>query len=113
MATEYKTGDTFPLLRGTVKDSAGSAVNIFSATSIRMVAKRVGGAELVTGTTTKLDDNTVPLRGRWEYDFAPADLAVAGSYEVEVEVTWSAGNIETFPDNSSRNPTFTVTEDLD
>jgi hypothetical protein len=113
LATEYKTGDTFPDLAGTIQDASGNAINVSTATSIRMVAKRTGGTEVITGTTIKDDDGTVPLRGRWHYVFASGDLAVAGTYEVEVEVTWTAGKIETFPDAQSRNPTFVVTPDLD
>jgi hypothetical protein len=113
MATEYKTGDSYPPIRGTVKDNTGAAVAISTATTVRMIAKRVGGTETVTGATVKLDDGSTPLRGRWEYQLATSDLAVAGDYEVELEVTWPGGKIETFPDNQSRNPVITVSADLD
>lgn len=113
MATEYKTGDTFPHIFGTILDSDNQPVNVFGATSLRFIAKRQTGTEIIAGTAVKLDDSTVPLRGRWKYVWAANDLAVAGDYEVEIEVTWSVGNIETFPDNKTRNPIFNVTADLD
>lgn len=113
MPTEYKTGDTWPPIKGTVTDADEAAVNIFTATSVRFIAKKVGGTEVVTGVATKLDDGTVPLRGRWQYTWASNDLSVAGDYEVEIEVTWSAGQIETFPDAASRNPKYNVSTDLD
>lgn len=113
MPTEYKTGDTWPPIKGTVTDANDAAVNIFTATSIRFIAKKVGAADTVTGAAVKLDDGTLGLRGRWQYTWAPSDLSVAGSWEVEIEVTWTAGQIETFPDNASRNPQYVVTADLD
>jgi hypothetical protein len=108
---EYKTGDTSPDITGTVSDANGP-VNIFGATSIRFIAKAASGSP-IAGTAVKIDDGTVPLRGKWKYVWGASDLAVAGSYEVEIEVTWSAGKIETFPNAKGRNPTFVVTDDLD
>lgn len=113
MATEYKTGDTFPPIKGTVLDANNAAVNVFTATSLRFIAKRVGGNEVITGAATKIDDGTLGLRGRWQYTWGSSDLSVAGDYETEIEVTWSVGNIETFPDNKTRNPVFNVSADLD
>lgn len=113
MATEYKTGDTFPDLSGTVQDASGSAVNISTATSIRLVAKRQSGSEVIAGVAVKDDIGDTPTRGKWHYVLQTSDLSVAGTWEVEIEVTWTTGKIETFPDNAGRNPTFLVTADLD
>lgn len=110
MAVEYKTGDTTPDLTGTVTDANGP-VNIFTATSLRFISKN--GINTVTGAAVKIDDGTVPLRGKWKYVWAPTDLSIAGDWEVEIEVTWSAGKIETFPNSKTRNPHYTVTDDLD
>lgn len=112
MATEYKTGDTFPDLSGTIQDSLGNAVNVSAAISMRLLATRQGGAETFTGVAVKDDIGDVPTRGRWHYVLQPTNLSVAGTYEIEIEVTWSTGKIETFPDNKGRNPTFLVTPDL-
>lgn len=111
MAVEYKTGDTTPDITGTVTDASGP-VNIFSATSIRFIAKN-GSNPVIAGVAVKIDDGTVPLRGKWKYVWGATDLSISGTWEVEIEVTWSAGKIETFPNAKGRNPSFTVTDDLD
>ena len=110
---EYKTGDTSPDITGTVTDALG-AVNIFTALSIRFIAtnKTTPGTP-IAGAAVKVDDGTAPLRGKWKYVWGASDLTVAGTYETEIEVTWTTGKIETFPNNKSRNPTFVVTDDLD
>jgi hypothetical protein len=110
---EYFTGDTWPPLSGTVKDASDAAVNISGATSIRMIAKRSGGTEVIAGTATIVDDSTTPNRGKWTYEWASSDLSVAGSYVPEIEVTWPGGpptRIETFRTDSE---TFTVKADND
>jgi hypothetical protein len=107
---EYKTGDTFPAISGTISDANGP-VNIFAASSIRFIAKT--GSTVIAGAATKIDDNTVPLRGKWSYSWGPSDLLAAGTYTCELEVTWSTGVIETFPSKDTNNPTFTVSADLD
>lgn len=107
---EWKTGDTYPPIRGTVTDDSAAAVDISGAASIRFIAK--SGANVIAGTATILDVG-VPTRGRWEYEWASDDLAAAGSYEAEIEVTWGVGDIETFPSNEANNPTFPVTADND
>lgn len=113
---EWKTDDTWDPIRGTVKDGAGNAVNISSAESLRFVASN--GTIAVTGVAANLDDNTPENRGRWEYEWEAGDLASlgAGEPEVEIEVTWETGpplRLNTFPSNKTRNPTITITEDLD
>jgi hypothetical protein len=108
----YYTGDTWPPLSGTVKDAGGNAVNISTATSIRMVAK--SGATIITGATANDDDGSNPNRGRWHYNWAAADLSVAGDYIPEIEVTWDAVSsppkIETFRLDTEK---FTVKADND
>ena len=108
---EYKTGDTAPDIAGTVTDANGP-VNISTATSLRFIAKS-GSNPVIAGAATKVDDGTTPLRGKWKYTWGASDLSIAGTWEVEIEVTWTSGKIETFPNSKTRNPTFIVTEDLD
>lgn len=112
MATPvYYTGDTWPPMTGTVKDSAGVAVDISTADSLRMIAKRSGGVELIDGVAT---NNTDGVDGKWKFTWAADDLTVAGDYVPEIEVTWdnlsTPPKIETFRDDTQK---FTVLADND
>jgi hypothetical protein len=113
---EYRQGDTWPPITGTVLDGNGSPVDIHTALSIRFVSLPAGaspGTGSITGTTVNLDDGTLPNRGRWSYTWATHDLDVIGTYEVMIEVTWSAGKIESFPSSKLRAGTYLVTADND
>jgi hypothetical protein len=112
MPPEFKTGDTAPVITGTVTDANGP-VNIFSYTSLRFIAVSPSRVLPITGAAVKIDDGTVPLRGKWSYQFGPTDLDTAGDSEVEIEGTRADSKIQTFPNAKSRNPHFTVSADLD
>lgn len=111
---EYRVGDTWPAITGTVLDGSGNPVNIFTAVSIKFVGwLQPAGATIIgtSGVVTNLDDSTTPNRGKWQYLWAVADLNVAGTYEVEIEVTWTTGKTESFPSSKARAGTFIVTGD--
>ena len=111
---EYRSGDTWPAITGTVLDGASAAVNISTAISIKFVGwLQPAGATVIgtSGTVTNLDDGTVGNRGKWSYLWGPTDLAVVGTYEVEIEVTWTTGKVESFPSSKSRASTYIVTGD--
>jgi len=111
---KYKTGDTWPLLTGTISDDSG-AVNLSGAVSARIIMKV--GSTAITGAITIVDDGTVGKRGQWSYKPALNDFSVVGEYQTEIEVTWSTSTtppeIETYPNDSALNPTIHVTADLD
>lgn len=106
---EYKTGDNYPSIAGTVADANGP-VNISTAVSLKFVAK--SGATTITGVAVKDDVGDVPTRGTWHYVWITTDLAVAGTYQVEIEVTWPSSKVETFPSLGTANPTFIVSQDM-
>lgn len=112
MPPEFKTGDTAPVITGTVTDANGP-VNISSYASLRFIAVSPARLTPITGTATKIDDGTVPLRGKWSYAFGTTDIDTVGTYEVEIEGVRGDGKIQTFPNAKTRNPTFTVSADLD
>lgn len=103
---EYRQGDTWPPITGTITDGSGSPVDISTATSLSFIA--VSGATTITGVPTNLDDGTTPNMGKWSYTWGATDLSVAGSYKVEIPVTWETGKIESFPSNAANAPTFLV-----
>lgn len=121
MATPvYYTGDTWPPITGVAKDANGTAVDISSADSFRMVAK--SGANVIAGTAAFCDPSRPRAvaatgdgtDGVWEYTWAADDLSASGTYIPELEVTWDDSStppkIETFRDESQ---SFIVRDDND
>ena len=53
-----------------------------------------GGAAKVNKAAMTIDD---AANGQISYSWAAADTDTDGTYEAEVEVTWTGGNILTFP----------------
>lgn len=106
---EWKTNDNYPSISGVISDASG-ALNIFTAVSLKFLAK--SGSTTITGVAVNDDDGTTPNRGKWHYTWGGTDLAVAGTYQVEIEVTWPSSKVETFPSSSTNNPTFSVTADI-
>lgn len=117
MATPvYYTGDTWPPLGMTAQNAAGADVDLSTADGLRMIAKQVGGNDIIAGVAEYTD----PARGgtgdgtdgQAEYMWEIDDLTIADTYTPELEVTWDAGSsppkIETF-----KLDTFIVLADND
>jgi len=119
MPNEWKTGDTWPWPRLQVSDDDGP-VDISGADEVRVIG-RLGGlvfsGAMTDGTVNVIDDGTVPLRGIHEYVLQDDDLSAPGEWELETEVTWDNATTpprrETYPNAKSRNPTMSVSADLD
>jgi hypothetical protein len=88
-----KRGDTFPFLKATLSNNAGVA-NLTGAT-VRLILKTKG----LTPTIVVDEPCTITgaLTGQVEYEWAPADTASVNTLDGEFEVTWSDGEITTFP----------------
>ena len=93
-------GDTFPPLKVSVADEAG-LVDLTTATSVELAAR--SGVNTINGTMTVIDPpETVDIDGvatqvNARYDFTAGDTDTTGSFTIRVKVTWSAGEIEHFP----------------
>ncbi len=93
-------GDTAPLLRLTVKDAAGAAVDVTGSTVKFSMANRSTGRQKVNeGPVTLID----AANGVVEYPWVAGDTDEAGEFQGAFEVTYSGGTIETFPNNRA-NP---------
>lgn len=91
-----KQHDTWPPLQATLTDQDGP-INLTNATAVRLIMK--GSTVTVTGGCTVVD----PVNGVVSYAWAVGDLAVADNYQVEFEITWNTGTIETVPNDGYMN----------
>lgn len=103
MAFSIKRNDTRPLLVLNLTEDA-VALDLTAADSAQVLMKN--GAVLVEPATAI----TNAAAGEVTVTFIAADTATAGTYSVEVEITWNPGEIETVP--NSGYETITITEDL-
>lgn len=88
MAT-FTVGDTSPNLSGTL--TSGSVPANITGAALAVHVKRPDGTVLnLTGTIVD------PLAGSWSVAWGASDLSVKGSHDVEVQVTYSNGKIQTF-----------------
>lgn len=90
-----KEGDTSPALQVTLKDSAGSAVDVTGAT-VRFHMRPAGS------TTTKVDAAATIVTaasGIVKYSWASGDTDTLGVFQGEFEVTYANSAIERFPND--------------
>ena len=87
-----KQHDTYPPLRATLSASDGP-IDLTTATQVKVILRT--DAVILTGVCTI---ENAPL-GVVRYDWAVGDLAVAGDYDGEFEITWNTGRIETVPND--------------
>lgn len=95
MAFFIKQNDTSPSLQATLKDGSGNAVDLTSAT-VRFHMRQIGSttAKIDAAATISDADNGVVY-----YQWSASDTDTLGSFEAEFEVTFSGGEIESFPNN--------------
>jgi uncharacterized protein YfaS (alpha-2-macroglobulin family) len=105
MAFFIKQNDTSPSLAAYIQTASGEAVSLVGA-SVRLHIKETGGSTLLIKNMTITD----ATQGLVQYDWVDPDTAVAGTYNAEIQVTYSDGKIETYPNNGYF--TITVTAEL-
>lgn len=90
----YKRGDTAPRFRARCLNDT-TPVNLASAVDVQLLMRTFAGTTIVDAPMTLEDQTSLP--GWVRYDWAAADLDVAGDYRAEVQVTWAGGKVQTFP----------------
>jgi hypothetical protein len=93
IVTKYKRGDSAPPFRAQLLDNT-TPVDLTSATVVRLLMQRPDGTSFAQPLTV---ENQTTNRGWVNRPWGPSDLLLAGSYAVEVEVTWTGGTVQTFP----------------
>lgn len=95
MSFYIKQDDTTPSLRADLKNGNGDAVDLLDAT-VRFHMRAIGSTNvLIDAAATVISEPG----GTVQYDWVAGDTSDVGSYQVEFEVTYPAGGIETFPNN--------------
>ena len=95
MAFYIKQNDTSPFISATLKDADGNAIDLTS-TTIRFHMRVIGSSTATVDAAATIINEEA---GTCKYEWQAADTATAGSYHAEFEVTYTDGNIETFPNN--------------
>lgn len=108
---QFKRGDTAAVIRATLySDDASTTPLDLTGASVKFIMALIAaepGTPVVNGACTIID----AVNGRVGYDWMSTDVAVAGVYMAEFQVTYSDGKIQTFP--RVEYLAITITEDLD
>jgi hypothetical protein len=107
-----KQHDTRPAWTVQLKDDLDgtpSNINLTTAAGVRflMRSQTAPGALKVNGTCAITNAST----GTISYTFVAADTDTVGAFNVEVEITWSDGGVQTVPNTGYW--TVQVVDDLD
>lgn len=101
-----KRFDTYPPIAATLTDSNGP-INLTNATTVKIILK--GTTVLITGTCTIVS----PTAGTVQYAWTTGDTNIADTYQVEFEIHWAAGGIQTVPNAAAANLTIEIDADLE
>jgi hypothetical protein len=108
-----KQNDTRPAYVAVLKEDFGleteAPVDLTDAESVRFLARTTDNTEVLNvDGSADIDD---AVNGIISYTWAEGDTATVGEYQIEIEVTWDDGGVETFPNNGYAS--MTVVDDLD
>lgn len=102
-----KQNDTYPVLSATLTDQLGP-VDLTTADSVKLIMK--SGATTVSGTCVVVTPQTGGNIGKITYDWTAPDTATIGVYQLEFEVTWNVGDVETYPNDGYKE--LEIVDDL-
>jgi len=91
-----KENDTLPALRAVLKDSAGEPIDLTGATVMFHMRNTSNSNVKVDSAATIIDAGG----GVVDYQWIAQDTDNVGQYEIEFEVTFPGGGVQTFPNNS-------------
>lgn len=94
--TKIKRNDTSPAFTAALLDSVGAPVNLAGAAARFLMRDPRTRVLVVDGAMTIVDEAAGTVR----YDWVAGDTKKAAVYQVEVQVTFLDGTIETFPNGS-------------
>lgn len=105
-----QTGDTWPPIKGLASDEDGP-VDLTAADSMRLMCKST--SHLIELPVTVIDPIEIigDEQYNWQADFETGDTEVVGVYVIQLEVTWSADQIETFPNSRGAAPVLAIEQE--
>lgn len=95
MAFPLKNKDTGPVIRGTLKNGTGAAIDLTGATVLFSMRSQSGATVIEAQPALIVDAEA----GVVEYEWTAEDTDDPGIYEAEFRVTLSDGNVETIPND--------------
>lgn len=108
MAFTIKQFDTSPSIGMNLQTADGTAVDITNALEVRFHMRTRGETPtVVIDARAQVVD---AVEGQVKYDWLRSDTAEPGRYEAEVEVTYTDGSVETFPNGGYE--TITIIDDV-
>jgi len=107
MAFTIKQFDTSPTIGMNLQAADGSAVNIVNALDVRFHMRLQGELTLKVDARAGIID---AAGGVVKYDWFPEDTDTPGRYEAEIEITYTDGSVETFPNGGYE--IVTVVDDI-
>jgi hypothetical protein len=92
---DIKRNDTRPFLRVALGYDDGTDANLSIASAVKFLMKdcKSGRLKVSAGVATVVD----AANGVVEYQWVTGDTDTAGRFDIEWEVTWADGRIQTFP----------------
>lgn len=106
-----KQNDTWPPLTSTLRGDGGVAIDLTEASQVRILLK----SETLTIKTGPVDIIDAP-NGKISYEWEgasgedPADTAFPGTYQMEFEITWATGKVQSVPNDGYKE--LVVIEEL-
>ena len=108
LVLRYKRGDAAPALRVQLLDNT-TPVDLTAATSAKLLMRKPDGTLLDAPVTIENQTTSTGWVNR-PWATAGTDLAQAGNYPFEIEVTWNDTRKQTFP--ADQNGIIAVHTDL-
>jgi hypothetical protein len=92
-----KVGDTLPELLVTLKDGAGSAIDVSGSSSITFRMRKSDAAVGVYAVNRAAEFNTSGSDGKVKIALTADETAIAGVFQGEFVIDWGGGDQQTVP----------------
>jgi hypothetical protein len=94
MSLTFVQGDTAPDITAVIheEDDSTAIIDLSTASGVRFQMKQPGDKRYTVNAAAEVLD---ALAGKVSYSWGPNDLAVPGTYNVQWEVTYLGGRIQT------------------